>query len=80
MAAGKEKLVGTDTGMDVIIKMSDGNPGALQIIAGMMSTGQVEEIDPDNEEILEAVVTDFKADQEELRRRGEEILNADNAQ
>jgi hypothetical protein len=38
------RIVGTDNAMNMIAKMSDGNPGALGVLMGVVSKGK--EIDP----------------------------------
>lgn len=36
---GKERIGLNDSGMDIIIKMSDGNPGAMTVLMRMMKEG-----------------------------------------
>ena len=42
---GKEKIQLTDSTMDVVVKMSEGNPGAMNVIMQMLKPNN---IDPDN--------------------------------
>lgn len=42
---GNEKIKLTDSTMDVVVKMSEGNPGAMNVIMQML---QPNNIDPDN--------------------------------
>ena len=42
----KERITGTDTGISAMIKMSDGNPGALTVLTSIMQ--QAAAIDPDD--------------------------------